>query len=132
MANQILSMNKLHLVLRLLIEGKPRRHISRTAEISRKSVDKYANIFNAHPLSLAELSKLNEYDLQLIVKPEYRSKASLDVLHEGFGASINELKKVGVTKYYLWSIYKAENLYGVAYSQYCDLLQEPQANALGS
>ena len=60
----------------------------------------------------------------MIVKPEYRSKASLDVLHEGFGASINELKKVGVTKYYLWSIYKAENLDGVGYSQYCDHLNK--------
>ena len=84
MANQILSMNKLHLVLRLLIDGKSRRHISRTAEISRNTVDKYAHIFNAHPQSLPELQKLDDYDLQLIVKPEYRSKSSLEMLYDSF------------------------------------------------
>ena len=76
MANQILSMNKLHLVLRLLNNGKSGRYISHRAEISRKSVDKYVSVFNTHPLSLLELCKLDDYDLQVIVKsglpsPEY-------------------------------------------------------------
>lgn len=124
MANQILSMNKLHLVLRLLIEGKSRRHISRSAEISRTSVDKYANIFNAHPLSLSELFKLENYDLQLIVKPEYQSKSSLEVLYDVFPSAVKELKKVGVTKQFLWNIYKTKHPDGVGYSQYCDHLNK--------
>lgn len=124
MANQILSMNKLHLVLRLLIDGKSRRYISRTAEISRKSVDKYVHVFNTHPLSLLELSKLDDYDLQLIVKPEYRSKTSLETLYLGFDSDIIELKKVGVTKHYLWNIYKSKHSNGVGYSQYCDHLKK--------
>lgn len=93
MSNQILSMNKLHLVLRLLIDGKSRRHISRTAEISRNSVDKYVQVFNSHPLSLSELHKLDDHDLQLIVKPEYRSKTSLETLYSEFSTSVQELKK---------------------------------------
>lgn len=113
MANQILSMNKLHLVLRLLIEGKSRRHISRSAEISRTSVDKYANIFNAHPQSLLELYKLEDYDLQLIVKPEYRIKPSLEVLYDSFPSAVKELKNVGVTKQFLWNIYKTKHPDGV-------------------
>jgi hypothetical protein len=67
MANQILSMNKLHLVLRLLIEGKSQRQISRVVEISQNTVDKYACIFNSHPLSLSELYKLDDFNLQTIV-----------------------------------------------------------------
>ena len=110
MANQILSMNKLHLVLRLLIEDKSRRHISRSAEISRTSVDKYANIFNAHPLSLSELYKLENCDLQLIVKPEYQSKSSLEVLYDVFPSAVKELKKV---KQFLWNIYKTKHPDGV-------------------
>ncbi len=124
MANQILSMNKLHLVLRLLMEGKSRRHISRSAEISRTSVDKYANIFNAHPLSLSELYKLEDFDLQLIVKPEYQSKSSLEVLYDVFPSAVKELKKVGVTKQFLWNIYKTKHPDGVGYSQYCDHLNK--------
>ena len=58
MANQILSMHKLHLVLRLLMEGKSRRYIRRTTEILRNTVDKYTQIFNSQPLSLYELHKL--------------------------------------------------------------------------
>ncbi len=122
MANQILSMNKLHLVLRLLIAGKSQRHISRTAEISRNTVEKYAHFFNAHPLSLLELYNLADCDLQLIVKPKYRIKSSLEVLYDGFVSSIKELKKVGVTKQYLWNIYKKKHPDGVGYSQYCEHL----------
>jgi transposase len=124
MPNQILSMNKLHLVLRLLIEGKSFRHISRTCEISRTTVDKYSHIFNAHPLSFLELYKLDEQDLQLIVKPEYRIKTSLEALYDGFPSAIIELKKVGVTKQYLWNIYKNKHTDVVGYSQYCDHLNK--------
>ncbi|MCP9746404.1 helix-turn-helix domain-containing protein, partial [Lacihabitans sp. CS3-21] len=88
MANQILSMNKLHLALRLLMEGKSRRYISRIVEISRNSVDKYIHIFNSHPLGLHELHKLDDYDLQLIVKPEYQSKSSLETLYDGFASVV--------------------------------------------
>jgi hypothetical protein len=71
MANQILSMNKLHLELRLPIEGKSQRHISRIVEIYRNTVDKYACIFDSHPLSLSELYKLDDFNLQTIMKSEY-------------------------------------------------------------
>ena len=71
MANQILYMNKLHLELRLLIKGKSHRHISRVFEISRNTVDKYACIFDSHSLSLSELYKLDDFNLQTIVKSEY-------------------------------------------------------------
>jgi transposase-like protein len=81
MANQIISMNKLHLVLRMLMDGRSRRSISRMAEVSRTTVDKYAQIFHSHPLSLLELYKLEEYDLQLIVKPESRNKPSIELLY---------------------------------------------------
>ena len=124
MANQILSMNKLHLVLRLLMEGKSRRYISRIVEISRNSVDKYIHIFNSHPLGLHELHKLDDYDLQLIVKPEYQSKSSLETLYDGFASVVKELKKVGVTKQFLWNIYKNKHPDGVGYSQYCDHLNK--------
>ena len=124
MANQILSMNKLHLVLRLLMEGKSRRYISRIVEISRNTVDKYTHIFNSHPLSLFVLYKLEDYDLQLIVKLEYRSKSLLEVFYDCFPSALKELKKIGVTKLFLQNIFKNKNLDGVGYSQYCDHLNK--------
>ena len=124
MANQILSMNKLHLVLRLLIEGKSQRHISRVVEISRNTVDKYACIFDSHPLSLSELYKLDDFNLQTIVKPEYQSKSSLEDLYKSFPSVLKELKKVGVTKKILWTAYKTKDPGGVGYSQYCDHLNK--------
>jgi hypothetical protein len=95
MANQILSRNKLHLVLRLLIVGKSRRYISRIVEISRNYVDKFTHIFNFHPLGLHELHKLDDYDLLLIVKHEYQSKSSLETLYDGFAPVVKELKNDG-------------------------------------
>ncbi len=81
---------------------------------------KYAHIFNVHPQSLPELYKLDDYDLQLIVKPEYRSKSSLEMLYDSFPTAVKELKKVGVTKHFLWNIYTKKYPDGVGYSQYCD------------
>ena len=124
MANQIISMNKLHLVLRMLMDGKPRRSISRMAEVSRTTVDKYAQIFHSHPLSLLELYKLDEYDLQAIVKPESRSKPSLELLYGEFDTAVKELKRVGVTKQFLWNAYKTKYPNGIGYSQYCDHLNK--------
>lgn len=106
------------------MEGKSRRYISRIVEISRNTVDKYTHIFNSHPLSLHELHKLDDYDLQLIVKPEYQSKSSLEVLYDGFPSVVKELKKVGVTKQFLWNIYKNKHPDSVGYSQYCDHLNK--------
>ena len=116
MSNQILSMNKLHLILRLLIDGRSQRSIGRAAEISKGSVAKYAAIFASHEFSLSELLALSEFDLQQIVKPNFKQKSSLALLYESFPKAIKELKKVGVTKQYLWDIYKEEHSDGVAYS----------------
>jgi predicted DNA-binding protein YlxM (UPF0122 family) len=128
MANQILSMNKLHLVLRLLIEGKSQRHISRVVEISRNTVDKYACIFNSHPLSLSELYKLDDFNLQTIVKSEYQSKSSFEDVYKSFSSVLKELKRVGVTKKILWTAYKTKAPVRVGYSQYCDHLNKHLKN----
>ena len=120
MANQVLSMNKLHLILRLLLDGKSRRYISRTSEVSRKAVDKYVHIFNSHPFSLFELQKLGEYDLQQIVKPGFKKKPTLETLYEYFPTVVKELKKVGITKQFLWNRYSSKFDDGVGYSQFCE------------
>lgn len=120
MANQILSMNKLHLILRLLIEGKSLRHISRSVSISRNTADKYATLFGAHPYSLGELYKLPEAELNEVVKPGYKPNTSQLQLQEHFNWAVKELKKVGVTKQYLWENYKAQHADSPGYSQYCD------------
>ena len=120
MANQILSMNKLHLILRLLIDDKSKRYISRILSISRNSVDKYVTLFSAHPYSLSELYKLPESELNDIVQPGYKPKTSKIQLYEHFNWAVKELKKVGVTKQFLWENFKVEHPNCPGYSQYCD------------
>jgi transposase len=120
MANQPLSMNKLHLILRFLIEGKSRRYISRTVSISRNTVDKYVGIFGSHTYSLAELYKLPEGELIEIVQPGFKPNVSQLELQEHFNWAVKELKKVGVTKQLLWENYKSEHANCPGYSQYCD------------
>ena len=85
MANQILSMKKLHLILRFLIAGKSRRFISRTIPVSRKAVDKYAALFEAHPYSLAELYKLPEGELNEVIHPGFKPSYTQLELNEHFG-----------------------------------------------
>jgi hypothetical protein len=120
MANQILSMNKLHLILRLLIEGKSRRYISRTISVSRNTVYKYAVLFVTLPCCLTELYKLTEREFHEIVQPGYKPKTSQLQLQEHFNWAVKKLKKVVIIyKQHLWENYKAEHTNSPEYSQYC-------------
>jgi len=100
-------MNKLHLILRLLIEGKSCRHINRTVSVWRYTVNKYVVIFGTQPYSLTELYKLPEGGPYEIVKPSYKPKTSSLQLQEHFNWVVKELKKVGITKLRLYGNYKA-------------------------
>jgi len=120
MANKIVTMNKLKKMLRLLIEGKSKRSISRILNTSRKTVDKYQSVLAQHPLSYKELLGLSDKELYSIVLPPSPEKPTHQELYGMFPSYEQELQKVGVTKLFLWERYKGEYPDGVQYSQFCD------------
>jgi transposase len=120
MANQSLLMSKVKHILRLLDGGDSKRSISNRVRVSRKTVDKYEQIFEQHPLSYKELLKLSDKELYSIIAPPAIHKPSHEELYNLFPSLEGELKKVGVSKLLLWEKYKDEFPCGVQYSQFCE------------
>ncbi len=120
MANLLLSMTKIKKVLRLLADGVKKRKISRLVVVSRESVDKYERIFKAHPLGFVELLRLSDKDLFSIISPPALEKPTHSELVALFPKMEQDLKRVGVTKLYLWEKYKETYPTGVQYSQFCE------------
>lgn len=120
MANELLSMNKIKKILKLLSDGISKREISRLVHISRISAKKYEEIFTKHPFSYAELLKLSVADLDLLVSNPVAEKPTIKSLNALFPTLENQLKRTGVTKHFLWEKYFKDNPTGVQYSQFCN------------
>lgn len=113
-------MSKVKGILRLLSAGESKRFISERMRSSRKTVDKYESVFSRHPLGYKELLKLSDKELMSIIAPPAEHAPTHDELYGLFPDMERELKKVGVTKLYLWEKYKEEYVDGVQYSQFCE------------
>lgn len=120
MANELLSMNKIKKILKLLHEGVSRRQICDLARAHRLTIKKYEGIFTSHPFSYAELLKLSDKELDQIVATPIIEKPAVKALNELFVDMEIELRRKGVTKYFLWERYRKGNPDGVKYSQFCN------------
>lgn len=113
-------MSKVKSILRLLSAGESKRLISERLNASRKTVDKYESIFVQHPLSYKELLNLSDKELMSIIAPPATHAPTNDELYGLFPDMERELKRVGVTKLFLWEKYKECYSDGVQYSQFCE------------
>jgi transposase len=120
MANELLSMNKIKKILKLLHEGVSQRQICNLARAHRLTIKKYEAIFTSHPFSYADLLKLSDKELDQIVATPIVEKPVVKALNELFIGMEVELKRKGVTKYFLWERYLKDNPAGVKYSQFCN------------
>jgi transposase len=120
MANKIVTMNKLRKILRMLDQGNSKRAVSRTLGTSRKTIDKYASVFDHHPLGYKGLLNLSDKELYSLVLPPSTDQPTHQELYGLFPKYEQELQKIGVTKLFLWERYKGLYPEGVQYSQFCD------------
>jgi transposase len=120
MANQILLMSKVKKILKLLSQGASKRSISEQCRISRNTVDKYATIFQSHPLGYSGLLKLSDKELYSVIAPPAEHEPTHDELYGLFPDMLNKLSRKGVTRLMLWEEYKSDYPQGVQYSQFCE------------
>jgi len=121
MANQMISMNKLRKLLKLCLEAKSLREISKLTGMSRNTIDKYKEILDRHPLSYKELLKFTDKELySIVLPPATEERADLQILYGLFPKMEEKLKRVGVTKLLLWEQYKTQNPLGLQYSRFCE------------
>jgi len=113
-------MSKLKNILRLLSEGVSKRQIAERTRSSRKTVDKYEDIFRRHPYDYAKLLQQSHKELLSILAPASEQKPSHIELYGLFAGMAERLKKRGVTKQLLWEEYMESYPDGVQLSQFCE------------
>ena len=120
MANELLSMNKVKKILKLLHVGTSQRQICVLARVHRLTVRKYEGIFTNHPFSYGQLLRLSDKELDQIVATPITENPTIAALNVLFPQMEIELKRKGVTKHFLWERYLETNTEGVKYSQFCE------------
>lgn len=120
MANEGLKMYEIKQIIKLHIEGKSYREISKLLGISRKCTTKYVLLYKSTGLSYDSIKERSESEFDLLMRnQELPNKNRFFILFEQFPKIENELKRVGVTKQLLWSEYKVNHPDGYNYTQYC-------------
>lgn len=106
----------------MLSQGVSKRKIAEQTRSSRKTVDKYEQIFSSHPFSYEKLLSLSHKELSSIIAPCSEHTPTHRELYGLFGGMLERLKKRGVTVQLLWEEYKAEYPDGVQLTQFYEHL----------
>jgi len=106
----------------MLSQGVSKRKIADQTGSSRKTVDKYEQIFSSHPYSYEQLLSLSHKELSSIIAPASEQPPTHRELYGLFGEMLGRLKKRGVTVQLLWEEYKQEYPDGVQLTQFYEHL----------
>jgi len=120
MANKKTDMSKIRQMLRLYGQGESKLRISELTGISRNTFKKYLKIFLRLGLTLPDIERLNDQELDrlfgenLLPEPGERYKA----LESFFPTMEKKLKKRGITRQILWEEYIASHPDGYRVTQF--------------
>lgn len=122
MANKPIVMSKLRRVLQLYHQGKSKLFISNYLGLSRNTVDKYITQCLLLEVSIEEVLKINDLELEklFIVKPPPEPTKKLKELNSFFPYMEKMMKKTGVTKAMMWQEYIALHPDGYKSSMFCE------------
>lgn len=113
--------NMIRELIRLSIkEGKSTRECQDLLKISKSTVSEYVKRFKNSPLTLEDLARLSDGDLELYLSnSNKRGNETQEMLYKFFPYVDKELLRTGVTLALLWEEYKIQNPSGVNYSRFC-------------
>lgn len=129
MSNRPIMILTLKQIIRLKSQGTSNRQVSRSLNITRKTVNKYVKRIehlglNYHDLLLYDEGSLEDlFQSPGTVTPDNERKT---VLLTWMQYIEKELKRVGVNRWNLWAEYKNKHGDGYSYSQFCTEYQKWQ------
>lgn len=108
-------------IIRLKKEGSSIRSIAETTKVSRNTVRKYLRLLKAKSIDLDTALSMNDEALsgQIDPPPDKEATDRYSHLMERMSYFERELRQVGVSRWLLWSEYKAAYPQGYNYSQFC-------------
>jgi len=95
MANKTIAMSKLRRLIQLHTQGKSKLFISRYLDLSRNTVDKYLAQYKLMGLSLEEVEKLTDIDLDKLffIRGQEELPPRIKALHSFFHTWKRSLKR---------------------------------------
>ena len=126
MANKKKTMGLIRQILRLKHAGKSIRSIAETVKVSRNTVRKYLRLIAASSIDLEEALQMSDEALSGLIDPPVEEDRDNRYLHLMSQMSYfeRELRRTGVSRWVLWSEYKAAYPQGYNYSQFCYHFQQ--------
>jgi transposase len=126
MAAKTITMSTIKQIIRLHLQGRAIKQISRTCSVSRNTVRKYVALYQQLPYSTQELLSMDDHVVeQLILPAENQCKPDrYTLLHAQLESFVAELDQVGVNRFLLWAEYRQKYPGGYSYSQFCYHLQQ--------
>lgn len=118
MAYKPLRMDKRELIIEYRKCHYPIRKIARLLGISKNTVKKYLrnDIVGDDDIPIESSEEVGESKLEEISAKDIRRDQQLQLLLPDY---LQELKRVGVTRYLLWEEYKESHSEGFSYSRFC-------------
>jgi len=120
MANNMTEMSKIRKVIHLKQQKRSFLFISKYLNVSRNTVKKYLTLYKVSGLKLSEVNQKSDLELeQLFSKTdENQVSAKIKAVYDFFPHMEKELKKVGITKFYMWEEYFTLHPDGLKSSQF--------------
>ena len=129
MAGKSTNMSRIKQVLQLSENGVSNRQIAKDLDINKETVNNYVRFFGSDPLSLKEVLKLEDPELEARFRAgnpaytDYRHQTFLDEL-PGFKTSLGHKH---VTRFLVWQDYIAKHPDGYRKSQFFHHLKQQLA-----
>lgn len=122
MANKLTDMSKVRKVIQLHHQGKSKLFISKYLTLSRNTVKKYIALYQLLNLSIEDINKKSDADLESLFSKNKEDILSpkLQAVYAFFPYMERELKKTGITKQRMWEEYYSKHPDGLKSSQFCD------------
>jgi transposase len=120
MANKLIDMSKVRKVIQLHHQGKAKQFISRYLGLSRNTVKKYIALYKVLNLTIDDIDKKSDSELEKIFSRDTEDVLSLKLkkVYNFFPYMERELKKTGVTKQLMWEEYHEKHPDGLKLSQF--------------
>lgn len=112
-------------IVLMLDQGYGTKNISKAVGCSRNTVKAYRDAMESRGLSAKDLLELPEEQLGKVLCPVPPEDAPrIEAVREVFGTMDKELKRVGVTRFLIWTEYARGIKDAYSYAQFCKLYRE--------
>lgn len=124
MAYQSKRMEQVRQIISAYLETSEYKVVARQLGISKNTVRKYIRLVEGIDMPKEDLLTLQDEELKAIVYSlsEIEESERIRIFESLASNWISELRKVGVTRYLLWTEYRQAHSDGFAYSQFCERL----------